>query len=467
MKNLSRREFVLSAAAAAAGLGMAMGGAAQPSYAASDAAEHPLPQRWKGGVKIKPIELVRIGVVGVGNMGTNHVRSLINIPGCEVRAICDINEEYAKSAAELVKKAGFARPKLYTKDEYDFQRMCEKEDLDLVLTATPWHWHVPVCVAAMENGKHAATEVPAALTVDDCWKLVETSEKTNRHCMMLENCCYSDTEMTVLEMVRRGAMGNLLHAECGYNHDLREIKLGKDHEGLWRWKFSIDHATGNLYPTHGLGPVGWCMDINRGNQFDYIVSMNSPAYGLNAWAKEHLPESDPRRKIDFQAGDVNTSLIKTKNGATVYLVHDCNSPRPYARFMMVQGSKGLYAYNPDRVYLEGRSKAGHKYEDLALYKEEFRHELWKKIPGVSDRMRPAFVGGGLAHGGMDYIETYRLVRALRNGLPLDMDVYDAAALSCIVELTVNSLTQRSKSIDFPDFTRGAWKTRKQLELVES
>lgn len=466
MKNLSRREFVLSAAAAAAGLGMTLGCATQSAAGGAGAEAHPVPLGWKG-VTAKPIELVRIGVVGVGNMGTNHVRSLINIPGCEVRAICDINEEYAKTAGELVQKAGFAPPKLYTNGEKDFIRMCQTEDLDLVLTATPWHWHVPVCVAAMENGKHAATEVPAALTVEDCWKLVETSEKTNRHCMMLENCCYSETEMIVLNMTRRGVLGTLLHAECGYNHDLRSIKLGKDHEGLWRWKFSIDHATGNLYPTHGLGPVGWCMDINRGNQFDYIVSMNSQAIGLNEWAKEKLPEDDPRRKIDFQAGDVNTSMIKTKNGATVYLVHDCNTPRPYARFMMVQGSKGLYVDNPNRVYLEERSKGAHKYEDLANYKDEFQHELWKTIPGVSNRMRPAFVGGGLAHGGMDYIETYRLVRALRNGLPLDMDVYDAAALSCIVELSVNSLTQRSKSIDFPDFTRGAWKTRKQLELVES
>ncbi len=466
MKNLSRREFVLSAAAAAAGLGMTMGCATQAASSAAAAEAHPMPQGWQG-VSVKPIDTVRVGFVGVGNMGTNHINSLVRIPGCEVRAICDTNEAYAKNASDIVQKAGFAPPKLYTGGEKDYLRLCENEDLDVVMTATPWDYHVPVCLAAMENGKHAVSEVPIAQTVEDCWKLVETSEKTNRHCMMLENCCYSETEMIVLEMSRRGALGTLMHAECGYNHDLRSIKLGKDHEGLWRWKFSIKPQTGNLYPTHGLGPVGWCMDINRGNQFDYIVSMNSQAFGLNEWAKENLPESDPRRSINFQAGDVNTSLIKTKNGATIYLVHDCNSPRPYARFMMVQGTKGLYVDNPNRVYLEGRSKAPHKYEDLALYKDEFEPDLWKKIAGVGNMMRPAFVGGGLAHGGMDFIETYRLIRALRKGLPLDMDVYDAVALSCIVELSVNSLVNRSQPIDFPDFTRGAWKTRKPVELVES
>ena len=256
-----RREFVKLglAAGAAAGLG---------SLSATGLA-------WP--VQAKKLETVRIGFVGVGSQGSSHVRNLLNIPGARIQAICDIREEQAQKIARRIENAGHPKPSLYTRGDYDFKRMCEEEDLDLVYNATPWRWHVPVLMAAMKTGKHAATEVPAAVTIDECWELVETSEKTGLHCVMMENCCYDRVELMVLNMVWKGLLGELLHAKCGYLHDLRALKLNPNgYQGMWRVKHSIER-NGDLYPTHGLGPVAQCMNINRGNQFDFCLLYTSPS----------------------------------------------------------------------------------------------------------------------------------------------------------------------------------------------
>ncbi len=453
----NRRDFFKLGAA---GMGALMAGGALPGCTppAGDAPpraetlgpapEHPF--------AAPPMEEVRIGFVGVGGMGTVHVRNLVNIPGTRLAAVCDIREEHAQRSKNIIMEAGQPAPALYTRGETDFERMCAEEDLDLVYTATPWRWHVPVALAAMKNGKHAASEVPFAYTLDDCWALVEAAEKYRKHCVMMENVNYGRSEMMVYNMVRQGVFGEILHGECGYLHDLREIKFADEGEGLWR----REHAktrNGNLYPTHGLGPVAQCMDINRGDRFDYLVSMSSPSRGLQEWARDHYPPDHPKRQETYVLGDVNVSLIKTANGRTIYLNHDTNLPRPYSRINKVQGTRGLFHGYPDRVYVEGRS-APHRWDDAETYLAEFEHPLWKALGGTQ---------GNVGHGSMDYLEDYRLIKCLREGLPTDMNVYDAVALSAVCELTERSVADGSRPVAFPDFTRGRWQTWQPLGIVEA
>lgn len=402
------------------------------------------------------IERVRIGFVGVGGMGTNHVNQLTRVPGAEIVAVCDIQPEHAKRAQDIVEKAGFGRPAAFDRGPEDYKRLCETVDCDIVYTATPWELHVPVCVAAMRAGKHAATEVPAAYTVEGCWELVDHAEKHRRHCVMLENCCYDRTELMFLNIIRHGLLGEVLHAECGYLHDLRDVKFSRGGEGLWRRAHS-QTRDGNLYPTHGVGPIANYMNINRGDAFDYVVSMSGPSRGLQLYQQERLEPNDERRGESYKLGDVNLALIRTKLGRTIYLVHDTNLPRPYSRINLVQGTRGVLKDYPPKVHIEGRSK-GHEWEDGATYAAEFEHPLWK-----SDAVKQA--SGG--HGGMDYLENYRLIQCMRRGVALDMDVYDAASWSVLCACTEQSVAARSKPIDIPDFTRGAWKARQPWGIVEA
>ncbi|RJP24383.1 MAG: alpha-N-acetylgalactosaminidase [Candidatus Omnitrophota bacterium] len=403
-----------------------------------------------------PLDVVRVGYVGVGGQGSGHVRNLLNIEGVEIRAVCDIVEAKVERIQDWVVKAGQARPDGYSRGETDFLRLCDRDDIDLVYTATPWEWHVPVCTAAMERGKHAATEVPAAVTLDECWQLVETAEKTRRHCVMMENCCYGRSELMVLHMVRKGLFGELLHGEAGYMHDLRRSKL-RDRDGQnWRAKHSASR-NGNLYPTHGLGPIAQCMNINRGDRFDFLVSMSTKTCGLPLLAKELFGPDHPMVKGEYALGDVNSSLIRTVNGCTLIVQHDCDTPRPYSRINLVQGTKGIFQGYPDRIYLEGITP-GHEFEPADPYFEKYEHPLWKNVIEKAK---------GAGHGGMDYIEDYRLVQALRTGSPTDMDVYDAADWSVVSALSEESVAHRSRPVDFPDFTRGAWKIREPLGILEA
>ena len=452
---LGRRELLKLGAA---GLGLGATSGLSPIPASADL-DHQQQRPDMGPAPAKrfaadPIDVVRIGFVGVGGMGGAHVRNFLGLEGVEIVALCDIDSARNEEVSSWVTDDGRAPPTMYGRHETDFVRMCETEDLDLVFTATPWEWHVPVCVSAMENEKHAATEVPAAYTTDDCWKLVEYAEKYRKHCVMMENCNYDRPEMMVFHMARLGLLGDILHAECGYLHDLREIKFSDVGEGLWRRAHSMVRD-GNLYPTHGLGPVANVMDINRGDQFEYLVSMSSPSQGLQEWAMANYPESHLKRTERYVLGDVNTTMIKTVRGRTIYLSHDTNLPRPYSRIHMVQGTKGLFQGYPHRVHIEGLSP-GHEWQDWMDLRDKYDHPLWKEEQSA-----------GAGHGGMDFIEDYRLVKCLREGEPTDMNVYDAAAMSVITPLSEWSVANRSRPIDVPDFTRGRWAQWPKLEILRA
>ena len=407
------------------------------------------------GYRDKPIPAVGIGFVGVGLMGTAHVENLLRIEGAEIRAVCDVVPEKVERAQKLVVDAGQPKPAGYSRGPRDFERLCDQKNIDLVFTATPWVLHVPVCVAAMEAGKHAATEVPAALTIDDCWRLVETSEKSRRHCIMMENCNYDRFEMMVLNMVEQGVLGELIHARCGYLHDLREVKHDMQGEGVWRRHHSMV-SDGDLYPTHGLGPVSQCLDINRGNSFDSLVSMGSKSRGLHRYAIERFGADSPQAKEHFVLSDVVTTMLTTMGGETVVVTHDTSSPRPYSREFLIQGTLGIARKYPEpRIYIEGRSEP-HRWDPVDAYLEEYDHPLWGRLEEESR---------GAGHGGMDFIEDRRLMDALRAGRPLDSDVYDAAMLSAVVELSGRSIARGSETLRFPDFTRGAWRKPRPLRVM--
>jgi predicted dehydrogenase len=404
-----------------------------------------------------PMDKVRIGYVGVGLQGTSHVENLLKIQGAEIVAVCDIVESRVKRAQDMVEQAGFKRPDGYSKTAFDWQRLCERNDVDLVFTATPWQWHVPICLAAMNNGKHAATEVPAAISMDECWELVETSEKTGKYCIMMENCNYDKVEMMILNMVKKGLFGELVHAECGYLHDLRGVKHDMDGEGVWRRDFSM-RSNGDLYPTHGLGPVMQCMDINRGNYFDYMVSYGSKTRGLHDYAVNRFGPESAESREKFVLSDVVTTLIRTMNGETIVVTHDTSLPRPYSRNILVQGTKGLIRKYPEpKIYIEGVSKTDDQWEPINEYMDKYQHPVWVDLEVASK---------GAGHGGMDFIEDYRLVNALLKGIEPDMDVYDAVVMSAVRVLSEKSIAKEGKTLKFPDFTRGMWKKSRELPVMQ-
>lgn len=406
--------------------------------------------------RLKPIPRVRVGMVGIGGRGFHLLRLLLGQPHVEVKAVCDLLEDRCQLAQKATVSAGQQKPDAYFPDDRAFEKLCERDDLDLVVTATPWRWHVPVCVAAMKNGHHAATEVPAAVTLDECWQMVETAEQTGRHCVMLENCCYGRTEMMVLNMVRQGLLGELIHGEAGYMHELREDRelLGANQEVHWRLEHMI-HRDGNLYPTHGLGPVAQCMNINRGDQFDYLVSMSSLSRGLNVHYASRFGAKHPLATRKYKLGDVNTTMIRTKLGRTITVGHDTQLPRPYTRINMVQGTHGIVQGYPDQIALESNSH-GHSWEPIDKFQSKYEHPLWKKLIKEAQ---------GKGHGGMDFMEIHRLIECLTSGTEPDMDVYDAAAWSAISDLSERSVAKRSQTIDVPDFTRGRWKKKRPLGII--
>jgi len=447
--NIDRRDFLK--AGTAIGLGAIAAGTAITGC--TDELSH-LGQASMVGFKAKPIDRVRMGFIGVGGQGSSHVSNFLKIENVDIRAICDIVESKVAQTQKRVEETGGRKPDGYSQGELDFKRMCRRDDLDLIFISTPWRWHVPMCVEAMNTGKHAAVEVPAAVTIDECWQLVETSEKTHRHCVMMENCCYDRIELMILNMVRQDILGELICAECGYLHDLRAVKFNQHGEGLWRRAHSITR-NGDLYPTHGLGPIAQCMNINRGNQFDYLVSMATKTRGLEIYSKKTFGPDSPQAKEKYTLGDVVTSMIRTVNGETIIVQHDTNSPRPYSRDILIQGTKGIIRKYPKaRVYIEGVS-APHHWDDVDSYLKQYDHPLWKSMEEISK---------GAGHGGMDFIEDYRLINALRKGIELDMDVYDAAAWIAVCELSERSVAGNSKPIIFPDFTRGMWKRRRALQV---
>ncbi len=395
----------------------------------------------------------KIGIIGTGGRGTNLLENLL-AADAQIVALCDIVPEKAAHAKSLVEKAGQKSPTLYTEGDHAFEALNARDDLDLVVIATPWNWHVEMAVSTMKHGKHAAVEVPAATTVEDCWKLVNTSEETRRHCIMLENCCYGYNETLILRMVHDGLFGDLLYGEGAYIHDLREEIFSNKGEGLWR-RTVHTQRNGNLYPTHGLGPVANYMGIQRGDRFDYIVSMSTPQRGLDAYRKAHVPPSDPKWSEHYITGDMNTSLIKTAKGLTITLKHDTSNPHPYDRINVVAGTKGVFADYPPRIYFDGQA-GDEEWGSIDKWKE-YQHPLWKQEGEIAKKL------GG--HGGMDYIMLYRLLQCMRHGLAPDLDVYDAAAWSAPGPLSKLSVANGSAPAKFPDFTRGHWEKRTASALA--
>ncbi len=399
---------------------------------------------------------VRVGIVGVGLRGTGHLKDLLAMPEMvEVVAVCDVVPAKVEAARAAAVKAGRKQPAGYSNGERDYENLCRREDIDIVYIVTPWHLHTPVAVFAMNNGKHAATEVPAADTLEECWRLVDTSEKTRRHCIMLENCCYGQNELMVLNMVRSGFLGEVKHGEAAYIHDLREILTENRDEGLWR-RFPHMRENGNLYPTHGLGPVANYMNVNRGDRFEHLVSMSSLELSLSDYVKKKFPAGDPKQRERYVCGDINTSLIRTARGRTIMLQHDVVSPRPYDRINLISGTKGCFRDYPPRIFMDGQ---GHDWSPADKYREQWEHPLWKKQGEIARRL------GG--HGGMDFIMNWRLITTMIEGLPPDMDVYDAAAWSAPKPLSEASVAEGSAPQPFPDFTRGKWQQPRQHFLLPS
>ncbi|MFZ9024034.1 MAG: Gfo/Idh/MocA family protein, partial [Anaerohalosphaeraceae bacterium] len=332
----------------------------------------------------------------------------------------------------------------------------QRDDLDLIYIATPWELHTPMAVYAMEHGKHAATEVPAAMTLKECWQLVKTSERTQKHCVMLENCCYDFFEMLTLNMARQGLFGDIVHGEGAYIHNLVDLKFDKKgYADMWRLKHNAKH-NGNLYPTHGLGPICQCMNINRGDRMDYLTCMASDDFTMNAQAQKRAAEdSFYASYVDKPyRGNMNTTLIRTAQGRTIMIQHDVSSPRPYSRIHLLSGTKAFAQKWPKPHIAFGHSAVSdQKMEDL--YKE-YSPEIVLKIGEMAKK-----VGG---HGGMDFLMDWSLINSLRNGLPVDMDCYDAALWSCMTPLSIKSIANRSNSVDIPDFTRGNWRTNKPVAL---
>ncbi|MEO7456765.1 MAG: Gfo/Idh/MocA family oxidoreductase [Gemmatimonadaceae bacterium] len=447
--DLSRRDLLKTAAIA--GIGLTLGGAqdaqAEPVRLHEPDVVPPAAGESMMDVKFEARAVPRIAIVGTGLRGRSVLNELLGVGGVKITALCDLVPDKVEKAKAMMKKAGHDyEPAVYTGGERDFEKLCARDDIDFVYTATPWRWHVPVVLAAMKHGKHAGTEVPAALTIEDCWALVDTSEKTRRHCLIMENCCYGYNELLVLQMVRAGAFGDLKHGGAAYNHDLRSILFETRDEGLWR-RAAHTERNGNLYPTHGLGPVAWYMGVHRGDRLDYMVSMSTPEFGLTKWREDHIPKDDPRWKEKYVNGDLNSSLVKTAKGRTIRLEHNVSSPRPYSRINSIEGTKGLFEDYPARIYVEGRGKDD-VWTGIDDYKNEFEHPWWKE---QGDRAR----NGG--HGGMDFIMAWRLVTCLREGLAPDLNVYDAAAWSAPGPLSEKSVKMGSAPVKFPDFTRGRWR----------
>lgn len=457
MVDVSRRGLIGGGVAAAAAVAASTGAVAQKAGGASA-------HRGAGSMMTfaaPKLDRVRIGIIGVGERGTPMTKLLLALDGVEIKAICDIDEFVLDRSLATVRQATGNSPARITGSTTAFTQLCDRPDIDAVFIFTPWQWHAPMALAAMKAGKHAFVEVPIATTVEDMWKLVETSERTRRHCMMLENCCYGREELMVLNMVRQNLFGELLHGQGAYIHELKDQLLKPDRgEGVWRplWQ---TRQHGNLYPTHGLGPVAQYMNINRGDRFDYVVSMDSPALGMAGFAREKLPAGDPRRQWKFIAGDNNVSLIKTVKGRTIFVQHDIDSPRPYDRLNYIVGTNGAFGGYPARIAIDegGISpRSHHEWEtDMDKWFARYDHPLWKRVGQEAER------AGG--HGGMDFVMLWRLVACLRNGLPVDQPVYDGAAWSSLFELTDRSVRNRSAAQSVPDFTRGAWETAKSFEIT--
>lgn len=408
------------------------------------------------GFAAPKIDKVRVAVIGLGMRGPGAVDRLSYIEGAEIVALCDKHADRVAKAQTILTGKGLAEVKSYSGED-GWQQMLKEVELDLVYICTPWPYHAPMAVAAMKAGAHAACEVPIGLTVKECWEVVKTSEETKKHCMMLENCCYDFFEMLTLNMVRQGLFGELVHAEGAYIHDLLSLNFSKKgYDNMWRLRENIK-MNGNLYPTHGLGPIAQCLNVNRGDLMTHLVAMQSNDFMMGQRAQELAAEDSFFQEFVGKRyrGNMDTTLIKTQKGKTIMVQHDVTSPRPYSRIHLLSGTKGFAQKYPKEGIAFGHSFV--KEEELKDLYDKYTPELIKYIGAKAKE-----VGG---HGGMDFMMDWRLIDCLRNGLPLDQDVYDGASWSSIVPLSCDSVAKNSKTVNIPDFTKGAWKTNKPHDLT--
>lgn len=447
----SRRNFIKKTAIAGAGISV-------------------LPNLTFGNKGYSQKEKLKLGLIGVGLRGTNHLRNVLLRDDVLVTAICDIDQARIDLSLEAINKAGKTKPKVFGKNEYDYRNLLSLEDVDAVIISTPWLWHTRMAKDSMIAGKYTGLEVSAANTLEECWDLVNTHEATGTHLMILENVNYRRDVMAVLNMVRQNVFGELVHFRCGYQHDLRFVKLndgktayGKGvefgekgiSESKWRTQHSVTRNA-DVYPTHGVGPMATMCNINRGNRFSSITSNATKGIGLHNYIVKNGGKEHPNAKVKFKQGDVITSTIETTMGETIIVTHDCNLPRPYSLGFRVQGANGLWEVDGNRIYIEGKSEP-HKWDQADEWLAKYDHPLWKKYGEHA-------MGAG--HGGMDFFVINAFVESAKQNITPPLDAYDAAAWSAITPLSEVSIENNGEPQDFPDFTRGLWLKRKPYNWIK-
>jgi len=407
---------------------------------------------------------VRLAFIGVGLRGQNHLDNALRRPDVEVVAICDVDEHMLAMAGNVVKKSGKPMPQVFKGDPYAYRKLLELKNIDGVIIATPWEWHCPMIIDSLQAGiKYIGTEVILGITLDDHWKVVHETEKQKAHVSMLENVCYRRDVMAVMNMVRKGVFGELIHLQGGYQHDLRNIKFNNGtsevgaefgekgfSEAKWRTNHSV-HRNGDLYPTHGIGPVAQMLDINHGNRFLTLSSFASKSRGLHEYVLAKGGENHPNAKVEFKLGDIVTTHIKCANGETILLEHDTNLPRPYSLGFRVQGTKGIWMDVNHSIYIEGQAAKPHTWEDAESWLNKYDHPLWARWSKETENA---------GHGGMDFFVLHGFVEAIKRQTATPLDVYDAATWSAITPISEKSIELGNQTVEFPDFTAGQWMYRK-------
>jgi predicted dehydrogenase len=408
---------------------------------------------------------LRLGFIGVGLRGQNHLELALRRNDIEVIALCDVQERMMDAALQMVAKSGKAKPQVILSGPAGYKKLLDNKDIDAVIIATPWEWHTVMCLDAMNAKKYVGCEVITGMTIEECWELVRTSERTGMPLMMLENVCYRRDVMAVMNMVRQNIFGEMVHLQGGYQHDLRAVKFndGKSpygggvefgekgfSEAQWRTQHSVTR-NGDLYPTHGIGPLAMMLNVNRGNRFTQLVSYSSKARGLHEYIVKKGGADHPNGKVNFKLGDVVTTMIRTVNDETILLQHDTNLPRPYSLGFRVQGTSGIWMDVNKSVYIEGQSKDEHRWEDAQGWLDRYDHPLWKKYGNDA---------AGAGHGGMDWFVLNAFVEAAKRKIQTPQDVYDAVTWSAITPLSETSIQMGGASVPFPDFTKGQWMYRK-------
>lgn len=413
---------------------------------------------------------IKVGIIGVGLRGQSHLSLLLKRDDVEVVAMGDVDDKMLTRSKEMVNKSGKKMPEIFTGDPYAWKKLVEKKGIEAIVIATPWEWHKPMIIGALEAGiKYVGTEVILGITLTDHWDVVKAAEKYEGHVMMLENVCYRRDVMAVLNMVRQGLFGEMIHLQGGYQHDLRAVKFNTASgakgvefgeqafsEAKWRTNHSV-HRNGDLYPTHGIGPLAHYININRGNRFLTLNSFSTKARGLHNYIVKEGRETHPNAKVNFKLGDVVTTHISCANGETILLQHDTNLPRPYSIGFRVQGTEGLWMDVNKGIYIEGKSARPHQWDDQKTWLDKYDHPLWAKYSNSAQ---------GAGHGGMDFFVINSFVESVKRKVATPMDVYDAAVWSAITPLSEQSIELGNETVEFPDFTGGQWMYRKPVFALD-